>query len=154
NGVTFVASAGDGGAWSGPEWPSSSTNVLSVGGTSLRLTSSGTYSSETSWSGSGGGYSRDEPEPGYQKGGQHSGARATPDVSFDANPNSGFYVYQSYGTTPGWYQVGGTSAGAPQWAALVALADQQRAAAGQPTLDGATQTIPALYSMSSSNFHD
>jgi subtilase family serine protease len=154
NGVTFVASSGDDSGWNGPEWPSSSTNVLSVGGTTLKLTSTGNYSSETAWSGSGGGYSSYEREPSYQTGVQHSGARTTPDVSFNANPNSGYYVYQSYGTTPGWYQVGGTSAGAPQWAALVALANQERAAAGKSTLDGPSQTIPTLYSMSASNFQD
>ena len=45
----------------------------------------------------------------------------------------------------GWFAVGGTSAAAPQWAALVALADQGRGAAGP--LDGVTQTLPALYQL-------
>ncbi len=43
----------------------------------------------------------------------------------DANPNSGVYVYDTYGGS-GWYEVGGTSAGAPQWSAIVARADQMR----------------------------
>ncbi len=154
-GVTFVASSGDDGAWYGAEWPAASPNVVSVGGTTLKLaSSSGTYGSESGWSGSGGGYSAVEKEPSYQKSVQSSGKRTTPDVSYDANPNTGFYVYMSYGTTPGWYQIGGTSAGAPQWAALVALANQQRSLMGKTPLDGPTQTLPALYSMPSSYFHD
>ena len=52
-GVTFTVAAGDDGT--GAEYPSSSPDVLSVGGTSFRVTSSGTYSSETVWSGGGGG---------------------------------------------------------------------------------------------------
>jgi hypothetical protein len=54
----------------------------------------------------------------------------------------------------GWYPLGGTSAGAPQWAALVAIAAQGRELAGTSPLDGFTQTLPALYQMSASNFHD
>src|SRR5262249_27785088 len=46
------------------------------------------------------------------------------------------------------------SAGAPQWAALIAIADQGRALAGEGTLDGATQTLPTLYQLPSSDFHD
>jgi subtilase family serine protease len=41
--------------------------------------------------------------------------RGVPDVAFDANPNTGVYVYQN-----GWWAVGGTSVGAPNWAAIVA----------------------------------
>jgi subtilase family serine protease len=154
-GVTFIASSGDNGAWYGPEWPASSPNVIAVGGTTLNLANtSGTYGSERGWSGSGGGYSSYENEPSFQKSVQNSGVRTTPDVSYDANPNTGFYVYQTYGVTPGWYQVGGTSAGAPQWASLVALANEARFHAGKTPLDGPSQTLPALYSMSQSNFHD
>ncbi len=50
-----------------------------------------------------------------------------PDVSYDADPSSGFSVYRSSTskskTGNGWYVLGGTSAGAPQWAALNALGD-------------------------------
>jgi subtilase family serine protease len=56
-GVTYVASSGDSGAWFGPMYPSVSPNVLAVGGTTLTLSSSGTYSLETGWSGSTGGFS-------------------------------------------------------------------------------------------------
>ena len=50
--------------------------------------------------------------------------------------------------------MGGTSLAAPAWAALIAIADQGRVAVGGTTLDGATQTLPALYSLPSTDFHD
>jgi hypothetical protein len=49
--------------------------------------------------------------------------------------------------------VGGTSAGAPQWAALIAIADQGRALEGLGTLDGPSQTLPMLHNLPSSDFH-
>jgi hypothetical protein len=72
-----------------------------------------------------------------------------PDVSYDADPNTGFAVYDSlpFGGSSGWQEVGGTSAGSPQWAALVAIANQGRELAGVPTLFGASQTLPALYGL-------
>ena len=148
-GVTFVAAAGDSGSFSGIEWPASSPNVLSVGGTSLTLDSSGNYSSETSWSSTTGGFSQIEVEPSYQSNVQNTGARATPDVAFNGDPNTGFATYDSLPDQgySGWQEVGGTSAGAPQWAALVAIADQGRAILGQGSLDGASQTLPLLYSI-------
>jgi hypothetical protein len=152
-GVTFVAASGDNGS---PSYPAASPNVLSVGGTSLIISSSGTYLSETAWSGSGGGLSPYEAEPGYQHSVQSSGERSTPDVAYNGDPNTGYMVYDSvpYGGITGWWQVGGTSAGAPQWAALIAIANEDRVAAGKTTLDGPTQTLPALYSLPSSDFHD
>ena len=50
--------------------------------------------------------------------------------------------------------MGGTSLAAPAWAALIAIADQGRVAVGGTTLDGASQTLPALYSLPSADFHD
>ena len=84
------------------------------------------WSSETAWSGSGGGLSKYESEPSYQTTYGVSGAngkRVVPDVSYDADPNSGVSVYDStpYSGAKGWWQVGGTSAGAPQWAAIQSL---------------------------------
>ena len=149
-GVTFVAASGDSGSFSGVQWPASSANVLSVGGTSLNVQdSSGTYSGESSWSGSTGGFSQVEVEPTWQQGVQNSGVRTTPDVAYNADPNTGFAVYDSVPEQgySGWQVVGGTSAGAPQWAALVAVADQGRTLAGRGTLDGASQTLPILYGL-------
>ncbi len=50
--------------------------------------------------------------------------------------------------------MGGTSLGAPAWAALIAVANQGRVAEGGTTLDGSTQTLPALYSLPAADFHD
>ena len=114
----FFASSGDNGA--GASWPASSPNVIGVGGTTLALASSGAVASEGAWSGSGGGVSAYEKEPGFQTGysiPKAGGMRAIPDVAYDANPQSGFPIY----VKGAWHTVGGTSAGAPQWAAIAAL---------------------------------
>jgi subtilase family serine protease len=156
--VTFVASSGDSGAASGPEWPAISPYVVAVGGTSLTLNSTGTYKSESGWSGSGGGISKYESQPTYQQGvvTQSTTSRTNPDVAYDANPNTGFYVADSY-YQPGytWYEVGGTSAGAPQWSALIALADQSRGASN-PLGEQADAALYALYHTSAykTDFHD
>ena len=149
SGVSFVAAAGDGSA--PPLWPAASPNVLSVGGTTLYvLDAAGDYRYETGWSLSSGGISQFEPEPSYQAGVQRTGARTVPDVAYDANPNIGYYVYDSLGSG-GWTVWGGTSAGTPQWAALLAIANQGRAVANLPTL----RTAPAdVYRLASGDFHD
>ncbi|HVT89086.1 MAG TPA: S53 family peptidase [Tepidisphaeraceae bacterium] len=151
--VTFVAASGDDGAAWGPEWPASSTNVLSVGGTTLNIDSSGDYSSESAWRYSTGGTSRYETRPTYQNGVSTTAGRSSPDVSYNADPNTGFAVYDSlayYDGTAGWSVVGGTSAGAPQWAALVAIADQGRAIGGMGTLSS-TGTLTTLYGLYSNS---
>ena len=83
------------------------------------------------WRSSGGGTSKYVSKPAYQGyvSTPSSTKRTNPDVAYDANPNTGFQVYDAQGG--GWYVVGGTSAGAPQWAALVAAANQSRVLAGQ-----------------------
>ncbi len=155
-GVTFVAAAGDEGSASGfIDWPASSPSVLAVGGTNLVLADdAGAYGSESSWfdpSGGGttGGASVVEKEPAYQQAVQNTGARTTADVSYDGDPNSGFAVYNSIpdGGFSGWQVIGGTSAGTPQWAALVAIANQGRALNGLGSLSGASETLPALYGL-------
>ena len=122
SGASFFASSGDNGT--GASWPASSPNVISVGGTTLNLKNDGTFISETAWSGSGGGISAYEKEPDYQKNfkiPKSSGMRAIPDVSFGADPKTGFAIYKSGSNKKGWYIVGGTSASAPQWAGIQAL---------------------------------
>jgi hypothetical protein len=152
--VAFVASAGDTGAWYGASWPAVSPNVLAVGGTSLYLDASGNYYVEAAWSLGGAGLSPYLLQPAYQRGFQPWWVRSIPDVSYDANPATGFYVYDSapnvYGQT-GWFAYGGTSAGAPQWAALVALADEGRAWLGKAPLGNLG---PAVYALPSYDFHD
>jgi subtilase family serine protease len=117
-GASFFASSGDtGGVIS---WPSSSANVIAVGGTTL--TQTGTSYTETAWSGSGGGKSTQVAKPTYQTATSYS-VRTTPDVAYNADPNTGFLVINNYGysTNTNWWIVGGTSAGAPQWAAIQAI---------------------------------
>jgi len=145
-GITFVASAGDDGH---PSFPAESPNVLAVGGTDLHLTSSGAITSETAWTpttsggqtwSGGGGVSQEFP------------GRKVPDVAYNAGV--GIAVYDTFGPDNGWVSFGGTSAGAPQWSALVAIADEGRALVGLGTLNGATQTLAAIYAASTSDFHD
>jgi subtilase family serine protease len=152
-GVAFVASTGDDGTRNGPEWPSVSPNVLAVGGTTLKLTTQNTYGSETGWGYSTGGYSHYAIEPSYQQVAQSSGVRTAPDVAYNANPNTGYYVYVSVPQSghTGWFTLGGTSAGAPQWAALFALADQWLARAGKGSLANAQA---AVYKLPAADFHD
>jgi subtilase family serine protease len=138
-GVSFVAAAGDGGAYAGADWPAISSNVLAVGGTSLYG-----YTNETAWAGGGGGVSQFEAEPGWQYSLQGAGRRTNPDVSYDANPATGVYVFNSYTAAPGWYSYGGTSVGAPQWAALLTLADQVRAYFGEVPLANAQALLAQL----------
>ena len=93
-GITFVTASGDDRGPGGSLLSAASPNVLSVGGTRLIVGGSGTYHSESAWVGSGGGYSRYEPEPGYQAAVQSTGRRSTPDVAFDADPYTGVAVYR------------------------------------------------------------
>ncbi len=151
-GVTFVASTGDNA--SPALYPGTSPNVLAVGGTTLSLNANNTYQSEAGWSYSGGGPSAYAKEPAYQFGVQSTGRRSTPDVSFDADPLSGVAIYDSYQHANPWFQIAGTSLAAPCWAGLIAIADQGRVAAGGTTLDGPSQTLPALYSLPGADFHD
>jgi hypothetical protein len=152
-GITFVAASGDLGAWYGPIWPSVSPNVLAVGGTTLAVDAIGTYSHETGWVAGGGGYSSFETEPGYQQAVQQSGARTTPDVAYNSNPLTGFYIFNS-DRAVGWYDAGGTSAGTPQWAGLVALANQGLAANGQASLGSFVSAQELLYAAPANDFHD
>jgi hypothetical protein len=156
SGVTFVASSGDSGA--PPIYPAISPNVLSAGGTHLSLDANGNIISESGWSGSGGGISGFEAQPNYQHGvvTQSSTQRTNPDVAYDSDPNTGFPVYDTFNNpVPApWSQFGGTSDAAPQWSALIAIADQGRALAGAPALDGPSQTLPMLYSISTADYHD
>ncbi len=145
-GVTFFASSGDNGA--GVSWPAVSPYVVGVGGTTLQLDSSGTAISETGWSGSGGGVSAYYTKPAFQNGFGTAVSRTVPDVSYDADPNTGFPVYiTNYNGSTGWITVGGTSAGAPQWAAQQALVNAVRSTS-------LSSTNTALYSTATTAYTD
>jgi len=117
SGVVFFASAGDSGAT--PQYPSTSPNVVSAGGTTIIRNGSGNYTTQHGWSGGGGGLSAIEARPSYQNViksivGSH---RGTPDVSADADPNSGVAVYNTT-YCGGWCIVGGTSVASPVLAGI------------------------------------
>jgi subtilase family serine protease len=157
--ITFVASTLDNGLAypNNLYWPSVSPNVIAVGGTSLTLDASGDYAGETGWGPSTGGISTYFAQPAYQHGvvTQSSTYRTVPDVSYHAdNTTEGFAVYDTvaYNRQTGWFNAYGDSAGAPQWAALVVIANQQRAAVGLPTLDGPSQVLPGLYALAGANY--
>ncbi|HLI85811.1 MAG TPA: S53 family peptidase [Bryobacteraceae bacterium] len=153
--VTFLASSGDSGH--GVEYPAASPHVIGVGGTSLYLWN-GTYLGELAWSGSGGGLSAYEAKPVYQQNLMPLAlllgkTRGVPDVAYDSDPATGVPVYDTYGYS-GWIEVGGTSAAAPQWAALIAIVDAVRALAGKSPLSAAS-VLPAIYSSAyGANLHD
>ena len=147
-GITYLASTGDYGP--GAAWPSSSPNVIAVGGTSLTVSTAGARASESAWSGSGGGVSTIVSRPTYQAQVVTGSMRKTPDVAIVADPGTGVTI-TSRGSQMG---VGGTSLSTPIWAGLIAVADQGLAAAGKTTLDGATQTLPDLYKAPAGTFFD
>lgn len=159
-GITFIAAAGDNAG--AMLWPAVSSHVLAVGGTTLNLDSAGNYlaGTEAAWSDGGGGTSQYSPKPAFQNGVNSTRFRMTPDVAFNADPATGFAVYSSvpWQGNNGWFRVGGTSAGAPQWASLLAIANQGRALSGKGSLDGFSQVLPAVYhaggGIATSSFHD
>ena len=129
--------------------PASDPNVTGVGGTTLYAdTSTGAYQGETAWTEpygcnppavdpsdvncSGGGFSSIYARPSYQNALQKDAARGVPDVAYNAGSTGGVLVHVGfylqllgYGADdPIFFIVGGTSAGTPQWAGLVADGDQ------------------------------
>jgi uncharacterized protein (TIGR03437 family) len=109
------------------------------------------YIPEVTWQGSGGGYSTFYPKPDWQVGVPNFGstpARGVPDVSFSANPNNDGYVYYTNGTRG---IVGGTSAGTPVFAGILALLNEYLGTSGVGNIN------PNLYRLAQSTsnvFHD
>jgi len=140
--VTVVAASGDTGAASDAHFgaapvkevslPASDPLVLGVGGTELTANqTTGLYIGETVWntgsSASGGGFSHLFSRPTYQNGTQGTeDARGVPDVAGDAASVGGMaLVLSNGGQNYVIVATGGTSAAAPFWAGLIALADQE-----------------------------
>ncbi|MGH2459769.1 MAG: S53 family peptidase [Chloroflexota bacterium] len=151
-GVAFVAATGDLGI---VNWPAASPYVISVGGSTLRLDRGGNVMSDRPWIGAVRGYSAYEPEPSYQVNAEipdPERMRAVPDVAYSANPEAGFPVYNpaSSFAEAGWLELGGTSVGVPQWAGLIALADQGRP--GHPLTTAQLDTSP-IYGAASGPLH-
>jgi kumamolisin len=137
-GVTITVAAGDDGSTDGAkgnnvDFPASSPHVLACGGTKLDA-SGATIVSEVVWNelankegATGGGVSNVFALPSWQanagvpKPSVKTGGRGVPDVAGDADPTTGYQVRIDGSSTV----IGGTSAVAPLWAGLVAVANQQ-----------------------------
>jgi len=165
-GITFFASSGDYGATDYIDLkatklsPKPTTSfvtdepwVTSCGGTTLEQ-SGVNNRQEVAWNQSGGGFSSFYAEPSFQQTlpasvqSELNHRRGVPDVAGDADPNTGLAFYQE----GQWTLAGGTSASAPLWAAIGAIANQM---AGHPL----GFINPGLYKVATSNvytqaFHD
>jgi len=194
NGITVLASSGDGGStettktpvskggtefpFPGVGWPASDPLVTGVGGTYLCTDATATSGrildtvhppvncqppntkAEVGWIDSGGGYSHVFSRPAYQNTLPAGStpipqtARGVPDIGLQASARTGALVYLTLPPdgdsglictdgnpcSTGWYDIGGTSLSCPQWAGLVAIADQINGG-------GLGQINPALYEL-------
>jgi hypothetical protein len=165
-GQSFFNASGDSDAFTGAvPFPSESTNITQVGGTTLTTSSSAAYISETVWNwgvdygsiedgvGSSGGISTTYGIPSWQQGismtANHgsSSMRNIPDVALTANK-----IYIIYGGSgAGANNHGGTSFAAPLWAGFMALVNQQAAATGQSP---AGFINPAIYAIGKSSVYN
>ena len=161
-GISITVAAGDDGSTDGQtdgqnhvDFPASSPHVVACGGTNLQG-SGATITSETVWNAlpnggaTGGGVSNFFALPTWQANANvpapsnPAGGRGVPDVCGDADPASGYQIRIDGAA----YVIGGTSAVAPLWAGLIALANQQNG-------KSAGFFLPAIYaSRASSAFND
>ena len=126
-GIAVLAASGDAGSSDGEsgrhvDYPASSPNTTACGGTRLHVDASGAFASESVWndakdSAGGGGFSSVYPVPSYQAGAVHGHHELVPDVSGNADPQSGYPILIGGKT----FVFGGTSAVAPLYAGLCAL---------------------------------
>lgn len=171
-GHNYFFSSGDNGSWCGgsnpaPDYPTSSPYVTSVGGTKFNASINGGYPGESAWAycstcnsgnpeGSGGGYSNIFGRPSWQTGSglASNGKRGYPDISADADPNTGAYV--CYGSSSQCAQFGGTSLASPLWAGMLAVVNQYLAAAGKPAAGFIDSTLYSLatHTQTYAPFHD
>jgi Pro-kumamolisin, activation domain len=173
-GISMYAASGDSGAYDcspstlSVDSPASDPYVTGVGGTTLTL-KGGSYGSESVWNNSygsgGGGLSSFFAKPTWQTGpgvqNQYSnGKREVPDVSADADPNTGYAIYCTVSAagcnSSGWIEVGGTSGAAPLWAGSTALINQYLLQQGKSRVG---YVNPALYGLENAQqpsvpFHD
>ena len=161
-GQSIYAASGDFGAFDnksvlGVDDPASQPFVTAAGGTTLALNADGTYKSESSWgiagapgTGAGGGNSAFWPVQAWQAGFANSAnmgistMRMVPDVSANANPNTGYAVVFNGASGV----VGGTSCVSPILAAMTAIINNARATNGVAPLGFAN---PSLYQLGQSS---
>jgi kumamolisin len=159
-GITITVASGDSGSSDGVsgnnvDFPASSPHVLGCGGTEL-IAANGAIQQEVVWNdqpqgggASGGGVSSVFPLPPWQENSNvppspsSGGGRGVPDVAGDASPETGYNVFYDGQSAV----VGGTSAVAPLWAALIALLNQQRGS-------NIGFANPTLYQNAENGFHD
>ena len=139
--ITLLASSGDQGAaqptcdgssfFLSTSTPASDPLVTGVGGTHLAANpQTGAYIGETAWNdsfgASGGGFSTLYARPNFQEDVVQRKQRGVPDVAYNGDVNGGvLVVWSSSGSGPnGVFIFGGTSAGSPQWAGIIALSEQ------------------------------
>lgn len=168
--ITLLASSGDNGAaqptCDGSSFvkavssPADDPLVVAVGGTHLSAALDGTYQGETVWNdefgASGGGYSVLFNKPFYQLAAVRGNKRGVPDVAYSADVNGGVLAAWSQGDPNNVGDIfifGGTSAGSPQWAGLVALADQ-RAGSDLGFISQGLYAMQLIPSVRSASFHD
>jgi subtilase family serine protease len=168
--ITLLASSGDDGAaqltCDGNSFvqavssPADDPLVVAVGGTHLSAALDGTYQGETVWNdefgASGGGYSVLFNKPFYQLAAVRGKKRGVPDVAYNGDVNGGVLTAWSQGDPSQVGEIfifGGTSAGSPQWAGLVALADQ-RAGFDLGFISQGLYGMQLIPSVRSASFHD
>ena len=181
-GISMFAAAGDSGAYDcgdtslAVDSPAGDPYITGVGGTNLQE-SNGVYGSESVWSnpsdtqqspegaGGGGGLSNTFKQPSWQTGpgvqNQYSnGNREVPDVTADADPNTGYAVYCTVSaagcSSSGWIEVGGTSAASPLWAGSTAVVNQYLQQQGKSRVGFYNPTLYQLAATAQQHtpFHD
>jgi kumamolisin len=163
-GVTICAASGDNGSSDGVsdganhvDFPASSPHILACGGTSLK-SANGAIQSETVWNdgaqggAGGGGFSTQFRLPSWQASAKivapAGGGRGVPDVSGDADPETGYSVLVDGESMV----IGGTSAVAPLWSGLIALLNEKLGKPLgflQPTLYGLPKSADAFHDITS-----
>ncbi len=167
----------DGKSWAkAASTPASDPLVTSVGGTELHAAryclavlgcdptanpAPGTYLGEVVWNefdssaASGGGFSVLYDEPAFQQGTLNGGKqRGVPDIAYSAAVEHGALTYLNVpGIPAGFYLFGGTSAGSPQWSAIIAITDQ-RAGRSLGFINRALYTIGQAQAIYASSLHD
>lgn len=150
--IIFMAASGD---WMEVSYPSSSPNVISVGGTRLYVTEDGEKRGETDWAlpngwGTGHGLSKFFKRPTYQNGSNSSEYRSTPDIScIGATPSgNGVSVYNTF--NGGFLGVYGTSLSCPILAGIIATINTLRNVSNKKNLTK-NEILSHLYSLKPSN---
>jgi kumamolisin len=159
-GKTVFAAAGDDGSTDGSDdgqnhvdFPASSPYVVGCGGTRL-YANGATITGEVVWNdlpngggATGGGYSAQFAVPAWQIGADATRMRGVPDVAGNADPVTGYNV-----SIDGQrHVIGGTSAVAPLYSALVALINEKLSQAGKPRVGF---PLPKLYAAKGQGFRD